>query len=77
MRLLAAVLPVLGGTAAEIRENVPLARVYAAYHLAMVQLGHDVQWPGIVQARRNQQQALMAELKQSATAPMSGALGID
>lgn len=67
-----------GGTEREIREEMPLARVYAHFHLALTKLGHDVQWPAVISARRRLSSTWMQDMIKSATeAPMTGVCLLD
>ncbi len=76
--MVAAIRPISGGTSQEIREEMPLARAYAHYHIALIQLGHDVQWPGVIAARRKFSAQWMQEMIQTATsAPITGVCRLD
>ena len=76
--MVAAILPISGGTEKEIREEMPLARAYANFHLALAQLGHDVQWPAVISARRKLSSTWMQDMIKTATeAPISGVCLLD
>ena len=78
MRLTAAVLSILGGTAEEIRTNTPLGRVYAAYHAALVQMGHATQWPGVMAARNRMAERWMTDTITAAkSTPIEGVAILD
>ncbi len=62
----------------EIREEISLARVYAAFHTAQVQMGHEVQYPAVIVARREMATQWMQEtLSAAKTAPIEGVLNLD
>ena len=76
--MVAAIRPISGGTEKEIREEMPLARAYAHYHLHLVQLGHDVQWPAVIAARRTLSATWMRDMIKTATeAPIAGVCSLD
>ena len=57
---------------------MPLARAYANFHLALAQLGHDVQWPAVISARRKLSATWMQDMIKTATeAPMTGVCLLD
>ena len=76
--MVAAIRPISGGASQEIREEMPLARAYANYHIALIQLGHDVQWPAVIAARRTLSATWMQNMIKTATsAPITGVCRLD
>lgn len=62
----------------EVARHLPSARIYAAHHINLNRLGHAVQYPVVMAARRMLDNRSTAELIQSAkTAPMEGVLNLD
>jgi hypothetical protein len=76
--MVSAILPISGGTEKEIREEMPLARAYAHFHLSLTKLGHDVQWPAVISARRSLSATWMQDMIKTATeTPMTGVCHLD
>lgn len=66
--------PILGATVADV-EQMPMVRVYAALHIALIKLGYDVELPGIIKGR---EKLSWDWLKKSvASAQPSGLLNLD
>ena len=76
--MVAAIRPISGGTSQEIREEMPLARAYAHFHIHLIQLGHDVQWPAVIAGRRRLSTTWMQDMiKTAKAAPITGVCRLD
>ena len=59
-------------------KDLPLSRIYAAQHTYLIQLGHEVNYPAVLAARKELNAKWMtAMLSKSAAAPVSGILSLD
>ena len=57
---------------------MPLAMIYAAQHTALVQMGHEVNFPCVISARKElNAKWISAMIKQAETAKVSGVLDLD
>ena len=76
--MIASVLPVLGCNAKEAGEELSLARVYAAYHVALEKMGHAVQWPDVIELRKILSREWMQKTIQLASStPITGVANLD
>ncbi len=58
--------------------HLPSARVYAAHHVNLVRLGHTVQYPAVLKARRMMEDRYMERTLESAkAAKIEGVLNLD
>ena len=58
--------------------HLPSARVYAAHHINLIRLGHAVQYPRVLAARRMMEDKAMATMLESAKeAKLDGILNLD
>ena len=77
LRILTQALPIIGGTIEEAK-HLPLATIYAAQHVHLVQMGHEVNFPAVIEARKEMTAKWMAGmLKKSKSGPIKGMLNLD
>ena len=59
-------------------KHLPLATIYAAQHVHLVQLGHEVNFPAVIEARKEMTSKWMAVmLQKSKSGPVKGLLNLD